>query len=197
MIASDGVPSRARIAVGVPVPPCDQLETLHASAVAARTGVVAFCARSGTGKSTLAASLHHRGYDLWADDAVAWIPSNGGALTFQLAAPAADSASVSLPLIAIVVLERSAAPTERDVTVSPLPGAAALTHILPHAHPCPDDAGERRQREFLLRYLHLAASIPAIRLRMADDAGRIGTVCDAVERLLQSLAAPEAVRLGR
>jgi len=175
----------------------EQLETLHASAVAAPEGVIAFCARSGTGKSTLAASLHRRGYRLWADDAVVWTPADIGSLTFPLTSPSTGSATAALPLIAIVALERSAAPMERDTAVSPLSGAAALTQILPHAHPSPASAGPRRQRDFVARYLHLAASTPIVRLRFADDAGKIGAVCDAVEGLLESLEASRAVRQGR
>jgi hypothetical protein len=47
------------------------LLVLHASAVAMDGGVVAFLGGSGWGKSTIAASLHQRGYSLVADDAVA------------------------------------------------------------------------------------------------------------------------------
>ena len=46
-------------------------EALHASAVLSPQGVVAFCAGSGTGKSTIARGLSERGYQLCADDAVA------------------------------------------------------------------------------------------------------------------------------
>ena len=46
------------------------LEALHASAVLTPQGVVAFCARSGTGKSTLAWGMTLRGYPLWSDDVV-------------------------------------------------------------------------------------------------------------------------------
>src|SRR5829696_203522 len=107
------MPSGALTAIGVLVPPPDQLETLHASAVVAPAGVVAFCARSATGKSTLAASLHRRGYDLWADDAVVWTPAGSRSLTFPVTPPSTASALAALPLIAIVVLERSAAAIER------------------------------------------------------------------------------------
>ena len=49
---------------------CQQrgLLPLHASAVAAESGVVAFLARSGQGKSTLAAHLAQRGFRVIADD---------------------------------------------------------------------------------------------------------------------------------
>lgn len=46
------------------------LEVLHSSAVRLPTGVLALCALSETGKSTLAYALHRRGHPLVADDAV-------------------------------------------------------------------------------------------------------------------------------
>src|SRR5216683_4740684 len=50
-------------------------EVLHASGVRMPRGVMAFCARSGTGKSALAFGLGRRGYRMWADDAVAFAAS--------------------------------------------------------------------------------------------------------------------------
>ncbi|HEX5418340.1 MAG TPA: hypothetical protein VFZ25_22005, partial [Chloroflexota bacterium] len=47
-------------------------EVLHASAVRFPSGVVAFCAGTQVGKSTLAFGLSRRGFGLWADDAVAF-----------------------------------------------------------------------------------------------------------------------------
>ena len=47
-------------------------EVLHASAIRADAGVVGFCGVTRSGKSTIAFGLHDRGYDLWADDMVAF-----------------------------------------------------------------------------------------------------------------------------
>jgi hypothetical protein len=47
-------------------------QVLHASAIRTCGGVVALCAVSGTGKSTLAFGLSRRGYAVWGDDAVAF-----------------------------------------------------------------------------------------------------------------------------
>lgn len=41
---------------------------IHASAVLAKNGLHLFCAKSGTGKSTLAMNLSQRGYPLFSDD---------------------------------------------------------------------------------------------------------------------------------
>ena len=46
-------------------------EVIHASAVKTGDQITVFCAKSGTGKSTLAYGLAKRGYELCADDAVA------------------------------------------------------------------------------------------------------------------------------
>src|ERR687885_2742131 len=55
-------------------------EVLHASAVLGPRGVVALCAVSETGKSTVAYGLSRRpGYELWADDAVAFELGGGDA----------------------------------------------------------------------------------------------------------------------
>ena len=45
-------------------------EVIHASAVLIQGRVVALCAPSQTGKSTVAYGLHRRGYNVWADDTV-------------------------------------------------------------------------------------------------------------------------------
>src|ERR1700681_3983242 len=59
-------------------------EVLHASAVRSRAGVMALCADSGTGKSTIAFGLNSRGYPLWADDLVAFEVSDHGTHAISL-----------------------------------------------------------------------------------------------------------------
>src|SRR5215210_1124482 len=59
-------------------------EVMHASGVLGRAGVVALCAVSGTGKSTLAYALARRGHPLWADDAVPFLVSDKGMSSFRL-----------------------------------------------------------------------------------------------------------------
>lgn len=51
-------------------------EALHASAVLTQRGVIALCAVSETGKSTISYGLNQRGYSLWADDAVVFDSSD-------------------------------------------------------------------------------------------------------------------------
>jgi len=152
-------------------------------------GVVAFCARRGTGKSTLAARLDGRGYSLWADDAVAWVPSDDGAETWSDRGVAAQRT-----LATVFVVDRADAQDVRsgELDVRTVSGGSALTSVLPHAHPhTPDD--ETRRREFVTRYLHLAARVPIVRVRFRPDPERIDALCDAFERLIDSIAAAVAL----
>lgn len=55
---------------------------LHASAVVAHTGAIAFLGESGWGKSTLAASLHARGYPMLTDDLLVVCAGTQGHLVF-------------------------------------------------------------------------------------------------------------------
>jgi hypothetical protein len=67
---------------------CQQrgLLPLHASAIAGRSGVVAFLANSGQGKSTLAAHLARRGFRVLADDVcLIDAPQPGIAMVFPTA----------------------------------------------------------------------------------------------------------------
>src|SRR5436190_5020007 len=104
-------------------------EVLHASAVLTAGGVVAFCAVSTTGKSTIAHGFSQRGYGLWADDAVAFDTSDVAitllALPFRLSLrgpPGRDDSDATataavpdspapepgvVPLSAVCVLERA------------------------------------------------------------------------------------------
>jgi hypothetical protein len=173
------------------------VEILHASGVLAGAGVVALCARSGTGKSTIATHLQQRGYGVWADDAVMWTSSEAGAITFpfpfrpgagKAASHAAGESAGSVPrtLKAIFVLERiEQLAGDDDVVIGLVSGASALTSVLPHAHFSPCD--ERRRRDFVTRYVHLAATIPVVHVRFRHDVGKIGALCDTFARLLDGI----------
>src|SRR4051794_12106632 len=151
------------------------LQVLHASAVRGRDGVVALCARSGTGKSTLAYGLSRRpGRDLWADDAVAF--DTGGPAVLALPLPfelhlrpasaaffgadpigaAGVAANGPVPLAAVLILERH---NEPDVRIRRLTDGDAFTAVLQHAY-CFDLDGRPRRRETAERYLELSARVP-------------------------------------
>jgi hypothetical protein len=186
--------SETSVALRATIPPAEQLEALHASAVVAPAGLAVFCARSGTGKSTIASRLGIRGYDLWADDVLVWAADREGALAFRparqrpdLSVSDADGASAveaPRPVKVLVVLERASDSRQpAEFVTCRLHGTAALTAILPHAHPWPQDDRER-QRDFLLRYVHLTATTPIVRLRFQPDPASIDALCDAVEVIL-------------
>ena len=63
-------------------------EALHASAVLFGGHVAAFCAASGTGKSTLALAVAAEGGEHWADDTVILTPRPGGVEALSLPFPA-------------------------------------------------------------------------------------------------------------
>ena len=57
---------------------------LHASAVSDARGVHVFCGASRSGKSTIAYALGRRGFEVWADDAVAFDADDGGITAIPL-----------------------------------------------------------------------------------------------------------------
>lgn len=178
-------------------------EVLHASAVLTPGGVVAFCAISETGKSTLAAALSLRGYPLWADDAVALSTRGGdgamGAIPIpfrpRLRATAASylksagyrgaSAPVLLlepgwtPLAALCVLQRSE--DARDgVEVSRLSPTRTFGALLPHAF-CFSLKDPQRKRLMMRRYLELAARTPAFAVSFVPEFEKLPAVLEAIE----------------
>ena len=179
-------------------------EVLHASAVVAPAGVIAFCGASGAGKSTLAYGLHRRGYPLWADDVVALDVSQSAitavALPFDVRLrPAtaalfgerprlprlADRASSAdsmraLPLAAVCLVTRQAGDPSASRAAAVLrrvSPSAAYPRVLAHAF-CfhLDEPG--RKRAMLERYLAVIARISVFELTVADDLHRLPEVLD-------------------
>jgi hypothetical protein len=164
-------------------------EVLHASAVRSPRGVVAFCAESGTGKSTLAAALGRRGYPVWADDAIAVdtssIPVMTARLPFRIhlrppsvalfhgelsAAEVVGSegsdagVAEQLPVSALCVLRR----TDRvagAVAIEKLSRSAALPALLSHAY-CFSLRNVARKRCMLSHYASLATAVPVFEIRI-------------------------------
>jgi hypothetical protein len=174
------------------------LQVLHASAVLGPAGVVALCARSGTGKSTSAFGLSRRpGRSLWADDAVAFDSSGelvralplpfelhlrpASAEYFGADAVSSSAASPGPPerLAAVVVLERD----ERvGVEARRLTDAEAFTAVLQHAY-CFDLEGRPRRRETAERYLELSARVPVWEIRFRAGLDVLPALMDALEEI--------------
>jgi hypothetical protein len=177
-------------------------EVLHASAILTARGVVAFCAPSGTGKSTLAGGLSQRGYPLWADDAVALniteteinaialpfslrlLPDAAAHFKCQRRTPPPARRTPTAPLAALVVLERSIAPDEpMECAGAQLPPVKAFAEILPHA--CCFSLSQTKHKERLVKhYLALSARAPVFKLRFRAAFNRFDALLDYVEELL-------------
>jgi hypothetical protein len=175
------------------------LEALHASAALLPEGVVAFCALSGTGKTTVACGLWARGHGQWADDAVIFETRDDSVLTHRIpflanvrpetraALGIEGEASLpgwpggSAPLAAVVLLERE--PAAGATELVRLAGADALKALEPHAHRF--NLGDlERKRRTMQAYLRLTARVPVLRARFAPGFDRLGSVLDHLERAL-------------
>jgi len=181
-------------------------EVLHASAVRSPRGVVAFCAGSGTGKSTLAAALGERGYPLWADDAIAVDTSTAPVMTVRLpfrlrlrrasaeffgGERAARVAGSEVPeegvgervrVAALCVLQR----TDRvagAVAVERLCASAALPAVLVHAY-CFSLRDPDHKRRMLQHYVSLVTKIPVFEVWIESGLERLPEVLDGIEQAL-------------
>jgi hypothetical protein len=187
-------------------------EVLHASGVRAEAGVVAFCAVSTTGKSTVADRFSRRGYRIWGDDAVAFDAAGGSVaaipLPFRLSprpesefdrAPptAVAPAPVALepgpvPLAAVCVLERAPlAELPARVSVLPLSPPAAFPAVLTHAY-CFSLEDAEHNRRMIDHYLELSARVPVFSVRFRVGLSHLPTVLDEVERAVGMVPAQVA-----
>ena len=170
-------------------------EVLHASGVRTGAGVVALCARAGTGKSTIACALSRRGHRLWADDAVVFEADRAGMealpLPFTLrlrpasAAHFADGPVDSEPhtplrperLAAVFVLERrNGAPAE----VERLASASGFREVLTHGY-CFSMHDRDRNAAMVRNYLELVDRVPAFRLSFPDGLDGLGELVTLIE----------------
>jgi len=184
-------------------------EVLHASAVLGPAGPVAFCGRSGTGKSTTAFGLSRRGYSLCADDVVCFdaTPDTATAhfvpFTLRLEPSAVDFFGVgrdngglvagrtepgptSRPFAALYVLERTAGrQVGPAIQIAPLSTADAFPAVLAHAHFL-TLSDRDRSRTMIQHYLDLTSHVPVFSVRFRPEFGRLP---DLLDRLEDSFAA--------
>ncbi len=169
-------------------------EVLHASAVAFEAGAVAFCAESGTGKSTVAYSLTRRGHLPCADDAVALGSGPRGPelipLPFALRLRPASAAyygedagplevqdpPASWPLAAICVLKRR----DEGTGIRRLGRSEAFPALLAHAYSF-GLKDERRRRRMMEHYLKLASEVPVFRVVLAPGLSTLPRTLDQIE----------------
>ena len=191
------------------------VEVLHASAVRTRSGIVAFCAISETGKSTTVAALSCRGYPIWADDAVPIeidVAGNGAhalAVPFRLrVAPGAlrgiSAGNAALrwpepgglefaptPVAALCVMRRVSR-TKSVAEVQRLTPVEALTELLPHAY-CFTLAEPGRKREMMSRYIELAARVPTYAISIASGLEKLPEALLQIEKSIPGFAPPDIV----
>jgi hypothetical protein len=187
-------------------------EVLHASAVRSPAGVMALCADSETGKSTIAFGLSSRGYPVWADDLVAFEVSDHGGVaislpfTMRLRPPSAalfkqtDSVPVAgvderispgaenSPIAAICVLRRESALTS-PVSVQRLSSGEALAAVLSHAWSFALQDAERKRR-MINHYLELVAKVPVFEVSFPSGLENLPATLDAIETVLAESMQP-------
>lgn len=182
------------------------VEVLHASAVLTRAGVIALCAASGTGKSTIAFGLSRCGYAVWADDAVAveisgpqirvvplpfetrlrpasasYFSGEGGAMPAR--AVRQDLAQVSpelVPLAALCLLER-AGHGQEGLNVERVDPSGAFPALLSHAY-CFSLVDCGRKRRMVEQYVDLSTRVPVFRIRFPTGLETLPLTLDAIEQ---------------
>jgi hypothetical protein len=180
-------------------------EALHASAIVSRHGVVAFCAVSETGKSTIAYGLRRRGFPQWSDDGVVFRAAHPEILTVPLPfetrlrpgsldifgeypsapqrlpdnSPGEQIHTDPQPLAAICVLTRTENGNGERPRISDVPPATAFTAMLTHAHEFdPSDSGRRAR--MMETYLALVDRVPVREVTFAPDREQLDFLLDAV-----------------
>jgi hypothetical protein len=179
-------------------------EALHASGVDTGSGVVAFCARSGTGKSSLALALTLQGARLWADDTVVlqWAEDRveSMALPFpvrvdhhvreMLGRPAdvrlADPGARQ-PLRQVYFLTRDVTIDPGRPKLDPVRGGSRFERLLAHAHPF-ELATDARRRVMVERLLRIAAAVPLYELRFAPSLEHLPLLAQSVSAHLSGKA---------
>lgn len=171
-------------------------EMLHASAVRVKSGVVALCGTSGTGKSTLAFTLSKRGYQHWADDAVVFLPEQHAFESLRLPfRPRVEIAAheqldvirgiESAPLAAIVVLRRNidkiVESSDFHAEVRRLSAADAFRAILPHIYSF-ILSDPQRNALMMSRYFDIAARLPVYDVQFTPCLEALPKLCEMIER---------------
>jgi hypothetical protein len=183
-------------------------EVLHGSAIQTANGVVAFCALSETGKSTIAYALTQRGHPLWADDAILLNISPekiiASTMPFQVRLrPASASyfghvASESDTLFgrvrregkksheqsslkAVCLLEKLPDDSPDTLNITTVSATEALPELLKHAIYFSSQDKERK-REMMGHYLSLAMRVPIFRVSFRHGFDKLPAILDGLEQ---------------
>jgi hypothetical protein len=183
-------------------------QVLHASAVRAAAGIVAFCGASGAGKSTLAYGFARRGYPLWGDDAVCFQRTERQIEAVQLpfdlllrpstasffkpspqavpiGSPAHEgqAAVARAPLAAICVLRANAEKNDTCAEIEPLALTDAFPATLEHAYAV-GLAGQEQRKCFVEDYLQLVTTTPVFDVKFTHGLEHLEKVVGAIEQRL-------------
>jgi len=172
-------------------------QALHASAVAGRAGVLAFCGPAHSGKSTLAYALGRAAYRHFADDALV-LSLNGSEVRadslpfaarlrptarrhFEAALPtlpqAADAQS-SNRVAAFFLLKQDPA-CEGPARAVRVPPARAFTELMTHAH-CFDPSDSLEARRLVEDFLDIVDRVAVYSLSYRPGFERLGELRDAI-----------------
>lgn len=193
------------------------IEVLHASAVRYAGGVVALCAKSGTGKSTLAYGLQQRRWPLWADDAVVFETDgrvvNTISLPFEIRlhpqvrnffglphSARQSNADVNredynfftqprkaAPLAAVMELER-VTESENQQKVEVLRLSPSKAFPLLLAQAyCFSLNNLPKKRRMLVNYSRLAATTPVFKVRFRPGLENLPLILEAIEKSISQL----------
>ena len=178
-------------------------EALHASAIVTDRGIVAFCAVSETGKSTVAFALRRRGFPQWSDDGLVF--RTGGGVTavplpfearlrpesramftdhhhgpgYEGNSPGEQRFTEPLPVAAICLLKRSSGEPDTAPQVRSVPAAEAFPELLVHAHEFDPHDPERRAR-MMQTYLDLAGDVPVFEVSFVPNRARLDSLLDSI-----------------
>jgi hypothetical protein len=148
--------------------------------------LAAFCAASGTGKSTLALAVAAEGGEHWADDTVILTPRPGGVEALSLPFPArvdhharahvhgagaricAVPPETLAPLRRIYLLVRDAAVDPQSPIFTDVRGSSGFERLLAHAHPFDLSPADRRRR-MIERLMQTAATAQICELRFGPS----------------------------
>ena len=186
-------------------------EVLHASAVIGARGVVAFCAPSETGKSTLAYGLGLCGYPVWADDTVVidFLPHSIQTVGLPFFVRLRSSSALhygyletevaggrvrcegyrmekALPITAICLLQRAQTlPDNQVVMIERLNAREALVRVLDHSIYF-GRQDQRRKRRMMQQYLSLVDQVPVFEVRVTNGLEKLPSVLNEVEQRILS-----------
>jgi hypothetical protein len=181
-------------------------EALHASAVCRGSAALAFCATSGTGKSTIAWGMGLRGFTVLTDDGLL-LDAEGmpvrirpvsadvrlrpeSSRHFGIDAQSrttirpAESAPLAPTLAGIMILERRSAGAA--IGIHRIEGAAALAGVIAHAHNLDPHDDALRARS-VSRYLQVLSTTPVWEVAYPTGLEGLGSLLDEIERAAEGV----------